>query len=92
MRKLLLSLEWSIRILKHNRAKAKQLKEEMEKACSWDYTKYYYERWTRVDGKYNQDLDPSILLIELGGIENKEDELNRTIAVIAKAEQRYRMR
>ncbi|MBB4825778.1 stage II sporulation protein P [Sporosarcina luteola] len=38
-----------------------------------------------VDGKYNQDLDPSVILIELGGIGNTEDELNRTIAIIAEA-------
>lgn len=38
-----------------------------------------------VDGKYNQDLSKSLILIELGGIENTEEELNRTIAVLAKA-------
>ncbi|WP_040228869.1 stage II sporulation protein P [Bhargavaea cecembensis] len=38
-----------------------------------------------VNGVYNQDLDPSLLLIEMGGTENTEDELNRTAAVIAKA-------
>jgi len=38
-----------------------------------------------VDGKYNQDLSKSLLLIELGGIENNKEELNRTIAVLAKA-------
>ncbi|GLC88542.1 hypothetical protein LYSBPC_16690 [Lysinibacillus piscis] len=38
-----------------------------------------------VDGRYNQDLAKEMLLIELGGIDNTEDELNRTIAVIGKA-------
>lgn len=38
-----------------------------------------------VDGKYNQDLSKSLVLIELGGIENTEDELNRTIAILARA-------
>ena len=37
------------------------------------------------DGKYNQDLHPSVILVELGGIGNSEDELNRTIVVIAEA-------
>ncbi|WOV85498.1 stage II sporulation protein P [Sporosarcina jeotgali] len=38
-----------------------------------------------VDGKYNQDLHPGFVLVELGGIGNNEEELNRTIAVIAEA-------
>ena len=37
------------------------------------------------NGIYNQDLSPHSILIELGGIENTEEEINRTIAVIAKA-------
>lgn len=38
-----------------------------------------------VDGKYNQDLHPNIILVELGGIGNTEDELNRTVAIIAES-------
>jgi stage II sporulation protein P len=38
-----------------------------------------------VDGRYNQDLTKEMILIELGGIDNTEQELNRTIAVIGKA-------
>jgi len=38
-----------------------------------------------VDGVYNQDLSPHALLIEVGGQENNEEEINRTVAVIAKA-------
>lgn len=38
-----------------------------------------------VDGKYNQDLSKALLIVELGGIDNNEEELNRTIAVLAKA-------
>lgn len=37
------------------------------------------------NGIYNQDLSPKSILIELGGIENTEEEINRTLAVIAKA-------
>jgi len=37
------------------------------------------------NGIYNQDLLPQSILIELGGIENTEEEINRTIAVLAKA-------
>ena len=38
-----------------------------------------------VDGVYNQDLNKNTILIELGGIESTEVELNRTIAILAKA-------
>lgn len=38
-----------------------------------------------VDGIYNQDLAPNILLIELGGIDNTEEELLRTITVLTQA-------
>lgn len=38
-----------------------------------------------VDGVYNQDLSPNVILVEMGGTENTEDELNRTIAIVAKA-------
>lgn len=38
-----------------------------------------------VDGIYNQDLAKNMVLIELGGIENTQDEIIRTISVLAKA-------
>ena len=38
-----------------------------------------------VNGVYNQDLAPNMLLIELGGIDNTEEELHRTMAVLAQA-------
>ncbi|MFJ7184173.1 stage II sporulation protein P [Lysinibacillus xylanilyticus] len=38
-----------------------------------------------VDGRYNQDLTKEMILIEIGGIDNTGEELNRTIAVIGKA-------
>lgn len=37
------------------------------------------------NGVYNQDLSSRALLVELGGIENTEEEINRTIAILAKA-------
>ncbi len=39
----------------------------------------------RVDGRYNQDLAKQMMIIEIGGIGNTEEEVNRTIAVIGKA-------
>lgn len=38
-----------------------------------------------VNGVYNQDLAPNMLLVELGGIDNTEEELHRTMAILAKA-------
>ena len=38
-----------------------------------------------MDGIYNQDLANNMVLIELGGIDNTQEEINRTISVLAKA-------
>lgn len=38
-----------------------------------------------VDGRYNQDLAKQMLIVEVGGIGNNEEEINRTIAVLGKA-------
>ncbi|WP_342598224.1 stage II sporulation protein P [Psychrobacillus sp. FSL H8-0483] len=38
-----------------------------------------------VNGIYNQDLANNMVLIELGGIDNTQEEINRTISVLAKA-------
>lgn len=38
-----------------------------------------------VNGIYNQDLSKQIILIELGGVNNNEEELNRSIAILARA-------
>ena len=37
-----------------------------------------------VGGIYNQDLAKNMVLIELGGIENTQEEINRTISVSGK--------
>lgn len=38
-----------------------------------------------VDGKYNQDLDTSMILVELGGVGNNEAELNQTVSIIGES-------
>ena len=38
-----------------------------------------------VNGVYNQDLSKNAILVELGGIDSTEVEVNRTIAILAKA-------
>ncbi len=68
-----------------NRAKAVLLKNEMEKLVPGITRDLVMKHGPGVDGKYNQDLDPSLLVVELGGVGNTEDQLNRTIAVVAKA-------
>ena len=68
-----------------NKLKAQRLTEEMEKLVPGITRGLILKSGDRVDGKYNQDLDPSIILIELGGSGNSEEQLNRTIAVIGKA-------
>ncbi|BAQ11502.1 stage II sporulation protein p [Bacillus sp. OxB-1] len=70
---------------KENQAKANRLKQEMEKLVPGITRSFIMKGGAGVDGKYNQDLDPSIMLLELGGIGNTEDELNRTVSVIAQA-------
>jgi stage II sporulation protein P len=70
---------------KHNRALAQQINDEMEKLVPGITRSIIPKGGAGVDGKYNQDLHPSIVLIELGGIGNSEAELNRTVAVIASA-------
>lgn len=70
---------------KQNQAKAKLLKDEMEKLVPGITRDFIVKSGVGVDGKYNQDLHPSLLLIELGGIGNAEDELNRTVSVIGSA-------
>jgi stage II sporulation protein P len=71
---------------KLNEAKAQQVKDEMEKLVP-GITRgdIILKHGPGVDGKYNQDLSASVILIELGGIGNNEAELNRTIVVIAEA-------
>ncbi len=68
-----------------NRAMAILLKNEMELLVPGITRNLVMKHGPGVDGKYNQDLNPSLLVVELGGIGNTEDELNRTVAVIAEA-------
>ncbi|WP_225229594.1 stage II sporulation protein P [Sporosarcina quadrami] len=70
---------------KKNEAMTNRLKEEMEKRIPGITRNVIPKGGAGVDGKYNQDLHPNIILLELGGIGNTEDELSRTIAVIAES-------
>lgn len=70
---------------KLNMHKTMTLKKEMDKIIPGITKNLLPKGGQGVDGKYNQDLSPNIILIELGGIGNTEDELNRTVAIIAEA-------
>ncbi|MGN7409802.1 MULTISPECIES: stage II sporulation protein P [unclassified Sporosarcina] len=64
---------------------AKRLNKEMETRVPGITRNIIVKGGPGVDGKYNQDLHPGFVLVELGGIGNNEEELNRTVAVIAEA-------
>ncbi|GEM_PF-4060974 len=64
---------------------AKRLTDEMEALVPGITRKTMLKGGPGVDGKYNQDLHPGFVLIELGGIGNSEEELSRTVSVIAEA-------
>lgn len=70
---------------KKNEVMTNRLKAEMEKRIPGITRDVIPKSGAGVDGKYNQDLHPNLLLLELGGIGNSEDELNRTTAVISEA-------
>lgn len=70
---------------KKNEVMTNRLKAEMEARIPGITRNVIPKGGAGVDGKYNQDLHPNIILIELGGIGNSEDELNRTVAIIAES-------
>ncbi|MET3574716.1 stage II sporulation protein P [Bhargavaea ullalensis] len=70
---------------KNNRQLAEQISAKMNELVPGISRGIITKGGRGVNGIYNQDLSPRLLLIEMGGTENTEDELNRTAAVIAKA-------
>lgn len=70
---------------KQNEEKVIRLKEEMEKKVPGITRNIIRKSGRGVDGRYNQDLHPAIILVELGGPQNTEEELNETIIVLAES-------
>lgn len=70
---------------KKNEEKAIRLKEEMEKKVPGITRSIIRKGGKRVDGKYNQDLHQNLLVVEFGGIQNTEEELNRTVVILAES-------
>ncbi|MFC5604032.1 stage II sporulation protein P [Sporosarcina koreensis] len=68
---------------KKNEAIANRFKSEMEKRIPGIMRNVISKGGAGVDGKYNQDLHPNLVLMELGGVGNSEEELNRTLIVIS---------
>lgn len=70
---------------KLNRSNAEHLSTHLNELVPGISRGVLVKKGDNVDGIYNQDLAKNMLLIELGGIENTQDEINRTISVLAKA-------
>ncbi|MER2262575.1 MAG: stage II sporulation protein P [Psychrobacillus sp.] len=70
---------------KWNEQLANKLSEQMNTLVPGISRGVFLKTGKGVDGVYNQDLNKNTILIELGGIESTEVELNRTIAILAKA-------
>ncbi|MGG0667558.1 stage II sporulation protein P [Sporosarcina koreensis] len=68
---------------KKNEAITNKFKSEMEKRIPGIMRNVISKGGAGVDGKYNQDLHPNLVLMELGGVGNSEEELNRTLIVIS---------
>lgn len=68
-----------------NLAYASMLSEQMNRMLPGISRGIIKQQGSGVNGVYNQDLASNMLLIELGGIDNTEEELHRTMAVLAKA-------
>ncbi|MEK4426327.1 stage II sporulation protein P [Solibacillus sp. FSL K6-1523] len=70
---------------KSNLAYATKLSEQLNQMVPGISRGIIKKEGEKVNGIYNQDLSPVMLLIEFGGIDNNEQELERTMAVLAKA-------
>ena len=70
---------------KWNEQLANKLSEQMNTIVPGISRGVFLKTGKGVDGVYNQDLNKNTILIELGGIDSTEVELNRTIAILAKA-------
>lgn len=70
---------------KLNEAFAKAVSDEVNRIVPSISKGVYKKTHDDGNGIYNQDLSSSSLLVELGGIENTEEEINRTIAILTKA-------
>lgn len=70
---------------KQNRSYAQAINDELIKIVPNISRGIIEKKGNGVDGVYNQDLAKQFILIEIGGIDNTEDEVYRTMAVIAQA-------
>ncbi|TKD68824.1 stage II sporulation protein P [Pseudalkalibacillus hwajinpoensis] len=66
-----------------NLALAKDLHEALKKEYPGLSRGVIGKKGQGVDGIYNQDLSPSALLIEIGGVDNNLEQLSRTVKAIA---------
>lgn len=70
---------------KTNLSYAQKVSKEMEKIIPNISRGIIQKKGSTVNSMYNQDLSDKMLLVEIGGIENTEDEVYRTISVLSQA-------
>nr|WP_106780027.1 stage II sporulation protein P [Lysinibacillus timonensis] len=70
---------------KSNLAYASALSESLNKIIPNISRGVIEKKGEGVDGVYNQDLSKQLLVVEVGGIDNTEDEVYRTISILAQA-------
>jgi len=68
-----------------NLAKANALSDSLNKIIPDISRGAIIKKGEGVDGVYNQDLAKELLVVEVGGIDNTEDEVYRTISILAQA-------
>ena len=66
-----------------NKAYAEELSVQLNELVPGISRGIFGKKGEHVDGVYNQDLAQNSVLIELGGIDNTQEEINRTISVLA---------
>lgn len=64
---------------------AKQFHDKLQKMYPGLSRGIYSPKGKGVNGVYNQDISPHALLIEVGGVDNQFEEMNRTAKALAKA-------
>ncbi|TCP27074.1 stage II sporulation protein P [Scopulibacillus darangshiensis] len=74
---------------KKNLAITNKLHDDLNKLYPGLSKGIFEKRGTGVNGVYNQDLSPHVILIEVGGVDNTKEELQNTIDALARVVQDY---
>ncbi|WP_430510307.1 stage II sporulation protein P [Gottfriedia solisilvae] len=74
---------------KKNLAFAKEINNEISKINKGLTRGIYSKNYNDGNGIYNQDLSPNSFLVEIGGVDNTLEELNRTVDLLAEILSKY---